>query len=988
MLKIKALGGLTIEVEGQRKRLTARVDEALLVYLIAHTDPIPRDTLIDLLWHNSAPKQANHNFRAALSRVRRVAGDYLTVTRQTVAFDHSRPHYFDVAHFEAALSPLTGHTRRPHRTDAPTAERLAAAITLYQGDFLAGFAVRSSSAEFDSWRLLAQERLHTLASSALQYLTRHALHHAQWTRGVRYAAQLVRIDPLNEMAHQLKMRLHLRNRDRAAALKQYAACRQTLMEELGVEPLRSTQQLAERLRTATPDAHNLPADPSPLVGRSDEITAILATLLAPDTRLVTLTGIGGIGKTRLALAAARRLVGRLCHGVIFVSLIGVDHPDRLTTAVAGALEIDDRLAPGSKQTPDEIIADYLATRECLLLLDNYELLLRHPAATRLVERVLQRAPDVRLLITSRESLRLYEETVIALNGLQKDAADLFAQHAARIRGKPLPAAAATQVDRICDMLAGTPLALELAAGQTQTETVAAIAAQIAETLDALQTRLRNLPPRQRSLGAAFDYSWGLLSESLQAQLARLALFVGDFDGDAAQAVGVLPASLPDLVGKSLLQPQPDGRYALHPLIREFVNEKLLPPQRDDVATAFSQHYAATFGRWAQAIGRGEVEQSLAAWRRDHANLAQAWRLAVAAEEVALVVSLNYPLGLFHHWRNWYRAAELLYAEAVDALSGWGHADGERAAAYGYVLVRHAWFVFVQGKINEAIDLMEAARPVIEQSEDASLRDLWRRNLVQKVIKAGDYRRAQTLVDDLLADSDPAHDPAAHANRLFNSFHVFTATGDYERAAAMVGEALEIFEELGDTSRVLLCRYALGNIARARGDHECAVALLRPCLAARLELGDRRSIANTQSTLADALCGLGELDEAQQLAEAACETYAELNDKIGWPYPLNVLGNVARARGDRETAVTHYRTALEMALETDRQMKAAELLLDWLLLMEDKLERDFFLGGLATIVGLEAAEYEHRRLAQQHLDRCASPPYPPAIPLSILTERMV
>jgi DNA-binding SARP family transcriptional activator len=503
MLVIKALGGLTIELDGERKRLASRVDEALLIYLLAHANPIPRESLTELLWYHSDPKQANHNFRSALSRVRRVAGDYLTVTRQVVGFDHSRSHYYDVAHFEAVMNALRAPSDQPHRLETAAVARLAEAAALYRGEFLQGFTVRGSSAEFDTWRVLIQERLHTLARSALQQLTHHALDNGEWTRGIQYAAQLVRNDPLHEMAHQLKMRLHLRNRDRAAALQQYESCRRILADELGVEPLPSTQQLAARLRAATPDVHNLPVDPSPLVGRAAEIRMLLAALLAPDRRLVTLTGIGGIGKTRVALTAARELVGRLCDGVSFVSLIGVDHPEGVALAIADALQIDDQLGANGNQSAEEVVLKTLRPRELLLVLDNYEPLLTHPAATRLVEQLLQQAPDVRMLVTSRESLQLYEETVIAMDGLHDDAVALFAQHAARVRGRPLPAAEEGQIGQICAMLAGVPLAVELAAGQTADGGVTAvIAARIAETLDALQTRLRNLPPRQRSLRAA------------------------------------------------------------------------------------------------------------------------------------------------------------------------------------------------------------------------------------------------------------------------------------------------------------------------------------------------------------------------------------------------------------------------------------------------------------------------------------------------------
>jgi tetratricopeptide (TPR) repeat protein len=286
------------------------------------------------------------------------------------------------------------------------------------------------------------------------------------------------------------------------------------------------------------------------------------------------------------------------------------------------------------------------------------------------------------------------------------------------------------------------------------------------------------------------------------------------------------AALQALAAKSLLQSLPDDRCALHPLIREFVDEKLQSPQREEVSAAFSRYYATAFGHWAQAIGRGSVTASLNAWRHDHHNLVQAWRLAVAARDGEQIERLNYPLGLFHHWRNWYAAAETIYGEAAAALSEWGEGEPEQAGVYGAVLVRHAWFVYMQGRITPAIALMEAAWPIVERSDDTSLRDMWQRNLVQMVIKAGDFSRAQALVEQMLAGSDPAQHPGAHANRLFNSSHVFAATGDYSRAEQMVGEALEIFEELQDTSRVLLCQYALGNIARAQGNY----ARRSPCCA--------------------------------------------------------------------------------------------------------------------------------------------------------------
>ncbi|MEM7332575.1 MAG: BTAD domain-containing putative transcriptional regulator [Chloroflexota bacterium] len=986
MLAIHVLGGLTIEKDGEPKRLTARVDEAILVYLMAHPNPIPREKLIDLLWQNSDPKQANNNFRSALSRVRRLAGDYLTVTRQAVGFDHGLPYFYDAAQFENMLNKIMVQAD-PMQDLANTAvSELIEAIDLYRGEFLAGFEVRGSSPEFEAWRLVEQERLRALASTGLQQLIRHARRQGQWRSGLQFAAQLLQLDPLNETAHTLKMELHLRNRERTAALKQYQRCQQILMDELGIEPLPATQKLGQRLRTATPQISQLPVDPSPLVGRSAEISTLVTMLLAPEKRLVTLTGIGGIGKTRVALATARYFNGRLLHGVIFVSLIGIEQPERLALRLVDALGIDEQLLASGELSPDEVIVNHLRERECLLVLDNYEPLLAHPKATRLVETLLQQAPEVRLLITSRESLQLYEETVILLDGLHVSAPKLFTQHAAQVRGESLPEDQTAQIETLCQLLANVPLAVELAAGQTRTDTVSNITARIEETLDALQTTFRNLPPRQRSLRAAFNYSWELLAPTQQVQLAQLVLFEGDFDDEAASALGVEYDALTSLVTKSLVQAQPKRRFLLHPLIREFANEELRGAERNDTARQFCDHFAKTFTHWSKALGRNLTNEALAAWRLDSANVVQAWRLAINERYALALLRLNTPLGKFHDWRNWYQAAETLYTDAANALVDWREGDGQELEAYGDILLRQAWFIYVQGRIREALGLMSDLEPLLVRGGDAQSIEIWRRAFLQMTLKAGEYGRAQTLANDLLASSDPTRDPESHANRLYDSFHLFTATGDYGRATELIHEAHEIFTELGDTRREQMCRYALGNLARSQGNYVEAIEILRDCLAARSGLGDAKSIANTQATLADALCASGGLDEAQSLAASACDVYAELDDEIGWPYPLNVLGNVARTRGNKATALAYYGQAMQMAVAKDRQMKVIELLLDWLLLMEDELDAAFFFGGLRTILESDLAEYEHRQMAQKHLERRGASLDETAVSLSILLER--
>ncbi len=992
-LEIQLFGPVSIALDGVPVTgLRSRKAEALLVYLACQKRPYSREALADLLWDDRPQDQALANLRSLLSGLNKQLGAFLTVTRHTVSFNLEADYWLDADAFARLLGAGDWGlgTREQglgiRESSISNLQALEEAAALYRGDFLEGFYLRDCRG-FEEWASLERERLCQLGAKVLQELVQYHLAHGSYAQGIHFADQLLVLNNLSERANRDKMLLLARSGQRNVALKQYDAYRQLLHEELGVAPAAETTAVYKRIKSSqAAPLHNLPPQATPFVGRTQELDDLQQHLIDPTCRLLTLLGPGGIGKTRLALAAAERIMqqqpGLFLHGIRLVPLTSVPTPDLLVTAVADVCD----LTLQGQEPPLQQLLNYLQDKEMLLVLDNFEHLLSESGVD-FISTMLQTCPNVKLLVTSRESLQLYEETVIALDGLQTAAATLFTEHAARVRGQPLPDGDPEPINRICDLLAGVPLALELAAGQTRTQAVAAIAAQIAETLTALQTTLRNLPPRQRSLRAAFDYSWGLLPERLQAQLARLALFVGDFASEAAHAVGVDAAALRALVTKSLLQPQQDNRFALHSLIREFADEKLQGAQRSVTANQFCDYFARTFVHWSKALGRDLTTEALAAWRLDQANVVQAWRLAIAGRDALALLRLNTPLGKFHDWHNWYGTAEMLYTEAANALTDWRDTDGRELEAYGDILLRQAWFVFVQGRIHEAIELMAQAEPVVQRGGDRHSIEIWRRTLLQMVIKAGDYAHAQTLANALLADSDPTQNPENHANRLFDSFHVFTATGDYDRAAALLNEALEIFEELGDTRRVQMCWYALGNLARAQGDYERAILLLRDCLAARADLDDSKSVANTQGTLADALYAAGELDEAQQLAEAACETYAELNDKIGWPYPLNVLGNIARDRGDKETAVTHYRTALQMAEETNRQMKVAELLLDWLLLLEDDLERNFFWGGLVTIAGLESAEYEERRRAQQHLDRRTSPSYPLAIPLSALKKRV-
>ena len=324
---------------------------------------------------------------------------------------------------------------------------------------------------------------------------------------------------------------------------------------------------------------------TPFVGREADLAELAGLLATPACRLLTLIGPGGVGKTRLALRAAAeaRAAGAFPDGVHVVALQPLASADLLAGAVADAAG----LAPAGARDPTEHLRDGLRGRAALLVLDNFEHLLEGAA---LLPPILAAAPGVRLLVTSREALALQEEWRYPVQGLPypagAGAADLegpedyaavrlFAERARRVRRDFSLAEEGADVARLCRLVEGLPLALELAAAWTSVLSCAEIAADLALGLDVLATRLRDVPERHRSMRAVFDGSWARLDDHQRAVLARLSVFQGGFRREAAEAVaGAAPATLAALVDGSLLHLEPGGRYQLHELLRQYAEERL------------------------------------------------------------------------------------------------------------------------------------------------------------------------------------------------------------------------------------------------------------------------------------------------------------------------------------------------------------------------------------------------------------------------------
>lgn len=654
-LRLECLGGLQITLDGTP--LTGFVSvkaPAVLCYLAVTGRPQFRLVLAGLLWGDLPEEDACANLRKVLSNLRALVGDYLRITPHTVTLDPARAYWLDVAEFlkrveqepdgpgDAATGgrprelDRDGPAGRPRASVSPSLPALHEAAALYRGDFLEGFYVRHAPL-FEEWVTGQREGLRRLAGRVFQRLADLHADRDECDVAMDYLARLLALEPWQEEAHRQMMALLARCGQRSAALAQYEMCRRLLKAELHVEPTAETTALYRRIRAAgARRSHNLPAPVTSFVGRAAELAWLADRLADPHCRLVSILGPGGVGKTRLALAAAAAARDRgddaFLDGVFFIPLVNVHSAAGLMAALAAALGY----ACPAGADPQAELARRLRDRELLLVLDGFEHLMDEAG---LLAAILQHAPGVKLLVASRQRLNLVGEWALDLAGLPYpplgaageiatfDAPQLFLQRARQVDPTYAPTGLDLQaIILICELVEGLPLAIEFAASWVGTRRLLEIAQGIESGLDVLVAFWRDLPARHRSIRASFEHSWRLLSDAERRVFRRLAVFRGGFTCEAAEAVaGADLTLLTALTDRSLVRRPRSGRYEMHELLRLFAAEKLAqaPAEAEETRARHARYYLAAAGPpdGAQQAAeppaeRGNV-QAARAWADEH-----------------------------------------------------------------------------------------------------------------------------------------------------------------------------------------------------------------------------------------------------------------------------------------------------------------------------------------------------------------------------------
>jgi predicted ATPase/DNA-binding SARP family transcriptional activator/DNA-binding CsgD family transcriptional regulator len=882
IVRIGLLGGFRVLVGDRRVEESGwrRRKAASLVKLLALTPGhhLHREQAMDLLWPDLSKRAASNNLRQVLHAARRAfdphpatASRYVVVRGEQLILSPQEQVWVDTEAFEHAA-------RTARQSREPAAYR--AALELYAGDLL-------PEDRYEEWAEARREELRTLYLALLAGLARLYEERGEFALAIEALGKAASSESILEEAYNTSlMRLYALSGKRQRALRQYERLRENLLRELGTEPNVTTQRVYQEIAAgrfpssheppASPPVkgftiasrHNLPAPRTSFVGREQELVDVKRALSM--TRLLTLTGVGGSGKTRLLLEVIRDLVGAYPDGVWLVELASLSDPALVPQAVITSLEIHEQPSRPLVET----LVEALRGKEMLLALDNCEHLME--AVADLVNALLDACPYLRILATSRETLAVAGElvwqvpplsvpelhlplTVAELEGYES--ARLFLDRVSAKRPDfALTRTNAETVAAICRRLEGIPLAIELAAVRVGALSVEQILERLANSLKLLTDGGRTTAQRQKTLRLTLDWSYDLLSKSEKGLYGRLSAFRGGWTLEAAEAVGTgtgieegdVLDLLSALVDKSLVVAEGirnrGVRYRMLEPVRQHAREKL---EESREAGTIQRRHAEFFLTLAEAAEPELMGPEQGVWlaclETEHDNLRKALNWALEHED---------ELGprLAGVLRRFWRARGHLTEGRrwLDRLAGSGTAS-------------------VRAKVLEGAGWLAEAQ--------------------------GDYEQAEELYKESLTLSEHLGDRGAVASNLDNLGSLATFRGDDERATELVERSLTIYQEQEDGRGVARALNTLGALAASKEDLARAVALFEEALTSARKREDAQVIAVSLDNLGFATLLSGDWKRASALLEESLAIAREVGDTLDIAIVLINVSFAALMHGD-------------------------------------------------------------------------------------------
>lgn len=896
-LRFTLLGGCDLQDKDGPVQLETHKTTALLCYLIINPGWHSRQRLSGIFWGEFPQDKAFANLRRALWNIRKsvtIDGEEIIIhtNRHSVSFNPSMPYWLDVQNFERAcqaLDSLSAENQIFSRFDDYSPD-----LELYKGPFLQGFSLPGAPA-FEEWVLIERERLSSQAFRAFLHVVKTQYQMNQPEQALIYAQQLLNIDPWNEITYRWLMRLLNHTGKRSEALEQFEICKRVLMDAFNVEPTQETMQLAQQImcNSIDPIPVSLPVPATPFIGRVKELREVTELIQNKDCRLVTLTGLGGTGKTRLAIKLASKQTHLFENGIHFFDLNNITQVEAFAPTLLESLAIP-VMGPLDSQA---VLLSFLQSKEMLLIFDGFEHL--QEAATLLME-ILQSAPNVKILVTSRHRLQLSGEWTYPLLGLsypglgeteqldQFEAVQLFRSVAKRtsydfqIQESDNPF-----LIQICHQVSGHPLALELVGAAVDQFPLQTISAKIMQQFDFLANTIRDLPERHQSLKAVFNFSWELLSNDEKTALKRISIASNPFDQEQAiQISGASAITLQALVDKSLLQRQDPSYYALHEMIRQYAVEKLSPDERDQVSGKHCEVYSTLLKEYQGAAIASENFPILQKIDQEWGNFLLAWNWAVSHQVFPAICCMYAALADHFHIKSSFRNGEKFFGESLHALWGDDEPDEQRHL-FWQMACNWASFLPYLGKLAEAHTLLKKCQKVFEQEEDL-------------------YELAHCLffLGEIARFSGAARDALSY---LEESLHYYKIQEHY----AGVG----------------FCQNSLGLVHISQGDLQEGQSLFESSLSHFYNANHEMGQAIVNLNLTALLLQLENLPEAKQLLEKTFKICEKLGHHWGMATCYRNRALIRQKQGDLNGARSDYLESLRILQEIGQQQSTSRILVD-------------------------------------------------------------
>lgn len=875
-LEITTLGRCAVTLNQKEIDIRSKKAVALLCYLAVAAQPVPRQTVIGLLWPESTEATARSNLRTQLTTLRRALGETaLSITRTSVGIEPTVEIKLDLAALQSTAA-----------SQSKDAERDEAVSALYQGDFLAGLTILNAPL-FEQWVQQIDQECRTAAVKILRRLaTAGGRDGRPIASAIPHARRWVELEPYDEEGVRTLLAVLNKAGHRSAALASYDRFRTQLGEELGLEPALETKRLILEIQNGAPALSGQPTAEEPpevqhrpplvntrFIGRDTELEKMITILNRPEGGLVTLCGTGGVGKSRLSLEVGHRLVDQFQHGVAFSSLVSLADPALIADRLLTDLGVR---SGGNRPTLDQLI-DYLRPKGMLLILDNFEHLLE---GADLVQRLLQEAPALKILVTSREPLGIREEAVLPLTGLSyrpdsakrgdhtSEAVQLFIDRAGRFDLSFNAGLEAEGIERICRLVEGMPLAVELAATWVRSMPCAEIGNQIEKNLDILRIDAAGLAlaAHHNSMRAVFRTSWDLLSDAAAAGFAALSIFQGSFTADAATTVtGISLRTLITLVDKGFVHKEVPDRYRIHPLLRQFGEEQRhILPDLSPLNDAYGRYYIDLWLTQRDGMyGAGDLDL-LHLIDREIDHLRALWqRLVRDPGRAEWMLELLPITAYFYQRRSRFHEGLTLFTTVLEAVGRWEIGPELR----GQIEIEVGAFAFQLGQYDRSEEILNVGIARLQRADvlDGAPRGYFFLGMI--ALRRGEYAAADryygTMRDLCQTTNNRKEIPLAHIGMGISA----ATQGMYQEAADRYTAALDIYHENRFQRGIASTLNNLGSVFGRQGFYPEALERYKKARAASVGVEEEMLTATI-------LSNLGSVSRSLERYEAALNYYRE------------------------------------------------------------------------------------------------------------------